>query len=196
MSDEEFCKSFDLIKDKIGRYALIDTEEFIYLHRIYGNYIWSRLMIKDLPAIPIKLIDIEVNSIKISKIMRTSIKPVWSFYTNNRMIVTPKVENYTFTQSLEENGQHSVSRRSKPNIHYIDTDNYHEKLENGIYVAKENAIEWNKQNKNIAFGFDDEDKLQEYISLYEKELKLFDEIYDKSAEVAEECKRYQRRYIR
>lgn len=196
MSNDDFYGAYKLINDKIGNFALIDTTQFIYLKRIYGHYIWVPLAIKDLPKIPIKLVDVEVNSTSRNDLTRVSMRPIWTFYTNNKMIVTPRIERFIFTESLSDDIQHSVVRNSKINEHFITTDNYQNRLDSGIYVEKENAVEWNKDFDGISFGFDDEEKLNDYVNSHKSGLSEFDRIYDKSLEVAEECKRYQKRYIR
>ena len=167
MSIEDFYKSFEIVNKNIGKYALINTNEFIKLQRINGEYKWLPLSIDNLPAIPIKMDSLNDNEIQKKQGTQIIIKPTWIFITNKKPIITQNIERMIFIKN-NENNECSIINKSCINHNFLTTNNWAEAINNNILVEPKHAIEWKKTFKGLLFGFNDKQIISPFINLLYK----------------------------
>lgn len=195
MSIEDFYKSFEIVNKNIGKYALINTNEFIKLQRINGEYKWLPLSIDNLPAIPIKMDSLNDNEIQKKQGTQIIIKPTWIFITNKKPIITQNIERMIFIKN-NENNECSIINKSCINHNFLTTNNWAEAINNNILVEPKHAIEWKKTFKGLLFGFNDKQIIENYINNFKKEINEFNKIFEESENIAKEFNTLQKKYIK
>lgn len=195
MSTDDFYESFKIINNCIGKYALVNTNEFIRLQKINGEYKWLPFDINNLPAIPIEMDSLNEIGIQKKQYTQIIVKPTWSFITNKKPIITQNIERIIFIKNDENNECH-IFNKVYTNSNFLTTCNWAKAANDNILVNSKHAIEWKKTFKGLLFGFNEKEKLEYYINDYSKELEEFNRIYEESENNAKAFNAFQKKYIK
>ncbi len=195
MSTDEFYKSIEIINEKMGKYALVNTNEFIRLQRINGEYKWLPFDIEKLPAIPIEMASLNESELQKPHSTHIIIKPTWMFASNKKTIVTQNIETITFIKDSQTNENHILSKTCTNPI-FLTSNNWLDALNKNILVNPKHAIEWKKTFKGLLFGFNNKEELEKYINYFSKEIEEFNKIYEESEENAKVFNSLQKKYIK
>lgn len=192
MNNSEFYNSIKLIVDHKNTVALININEFKRLKRINGEYKWVPFKIGKLPAIPIKTSDFQEIFRATNEMVNIRITPIWTFLTNGKQVITPKIETFELTEFSKLKTHYSLSRKFTPNPHYLSNSTWNNIFDKAE-AKRENAIEWNKTSRSSLLPKTDDNTLQIFLTQYQKELEFFGQLYEESANVAEKLRIYQKR---
>jgi hypothetical protein len=182
ISEENFLKSIDLVTTSIQRIALVPTNKFIALNKIYNEYLWLPLNIENLPYIPIKIADVDFHCVSTPKSEQVILVPKYQFSTNGQAVITPKREGFEFTDNKQKTNRYSINLIFNPNYQFLTNNNLEYSLKRGHQIQDNNAVEWNKIGPNILPGTVSKEYYQQYLANYESQLQTFDEIYNTSVE--------------
>lgn len=192
MNNSEFYNSIKLIVDYKNTVALININEFKRLKRINGEYKWIPFKINNLPAIPIKTSGFKESFRATSEMVKIRITPVWTYMTNGKQVITPKVETFELTELSKPRTTYTLTRKSIHNPHYLSNSTWNNIFDKSI-AKKENAIEWNKTSRSYLLPKIDDITLQIFLEKYQNELEIFNKLYEQSANTAKELSGYQKR---
>lgn len=195
MCNEDFYKTLKLIYDHRGTVALIDSSEFIRLIRVKNNFKWIPLEI-DLPYIPIVTTDFEqqVRQTKDRSILYA--RPIRVFGLNGEKVITPKNERFLFTEENDNIRHLKTFRQFKDNPRFLNSNNWIDNLYDGYFATRQNAIEWNKEDHEVIFTPISDENYEDYLRTYNKEIKVFCDLYDESVLTTLELKKYQKTLTR
>ena len=192
MNSSEFYNAIKLIASKKDSIALINLNEFRRLKRINGEYKWIPFKIGKLPAIPIKTSDFKEAFRGTNELVNIRLTPIWTYLTNGKQVITPKIETFEFTEYSKHRKHYSLSLQYIINPHYLSNSNWHNIFDKAL-AQKENAIEWNKQSKSILLTSIDKQTLQNFLKIYQSELQEFNTIYEESVQTAKDLNIYQKK---
>lgn len=192
MNSSEFYNAIKLIASKKDSIALINLNEFRRLKRINGEYKWIPFKIGKLPAIPIKTSDFKEAFRGTNELVNIRLTPIWTYLTNGKQVITPKIESFEFTEYSKQRKHYSLSLQYVINPHYLSNSNWHNIFDKAL-AQKENAIEWNKQSKSILLTSIDNQTLQNFLKIYQSELQEFNTIYEESVQTAKDLNIYQKK---
>ncbi len=192
MKRSEFYDSLKLIVDSKNTVALINIKEFKKLERIHGEYQWRTFSIGSLPAIPIKTSSFKENLRGTDEWVSIKITPVWTFLTNDKQIITPKIESFDFIEYNNSNPRYVFRRTLCNNPHYLSNSSWNN-LFDGEFAKEENGIEWNKSSKSTLLSPTDKTLLASFLNIYEDELQEFNKIYEECSKTALEIRGYQKK---
>ena len=192
MNNSEFYNTIKLINDHKNTIALININEFKKLIRSNGEYKWIRLEIGSLPAIPVITTDFKENFRATKEQVSIRIKPIWKFLTNGEQIITPNIEIFELTEHSFNRKRYNLTRKISKNHHYLSNSNWTTIFDKPL-AERQNAIEWQKKNTSSLLAPINENILNTYLDIYKDELEAFNQIYEQSAQTAQELRSYQKK---
>lgn len=192
MNNNEFYGAIKSITSYQNTVALININEFKRLIKISGEYKWIPFNIEKLPYIPIKTNGFKESFRGTNEMVNINITPVWTFLTNGKPVITPKIETFELTEHTEKHPKYTISRKINPNHHYLANSTW-ENIFDKPLAEKENAVEWNKKSPSILLAKTDEPLLQSFLEKYQTELKQFNRLYEESAETTVQLRKLQKR---
>ena len=125
-----------------------------------------------------------------NEMVNINLTPVWSFFTNDRPIITPKIESFELRENAQFKPKYQINRRISQNHNYFSNYNL-DNLNIAPIIKEENAIEWDKKIGSILLAPTDDSLLDLFLNHYKKELAVFNNIYDESIETAGQIKKLQ-----
>ena len=190
MNDIEFYNLFKYISDHQNTVALININEFKRLVKIRGEYKFMPFKIGSLKYIPVKTDNFKERFKATNEMVNINLTPVWSFFTNDRPIITPKIESFELRENAQFKPKYQINRRISQNHNYFSNYNL-DNLNIAPIIKEENAIEWDKKIGSILLASTDDSLLDLFLNHYKKELEVFNNIYDESIETAGQIKKLQ-----
>lgn len=190
MNDIEFYNLFKYIFDHQNTVALININEFKRLVKIRGEYKCMPFKIGSLKYIPVKTDNFKERFKATNEMVNINLTPVWSFFTNDRPIITPKIESFELRENAQFKPKYQINRRISQNHNYFSNYNLNN-LNITPIIKEENAIEWDKKIGSILLAPTDDSLLDLFLNHYKKELEVFNNIYDESVETAGQIKKLQ-----
>ena len=190
MNDIEFYNLFKYISDHQNTVALININEFKRLVKIRGEYKFMPFKIGSLKYIPVKTDNFKERFKATKEMVNINLTPVWSFFTNDRPIITPKIESFELRENAQFKPKYQINRRISQNHNYFSNYNL-DNLNIAPIIKEENAIEWDKKIGSILLAPTDYNLLDLFLNHYKKELEVFNNIYDESVETAGQIKKLQ-----